>query len=410
MVRKALKVLGILLGVLALAAAGLVANAERVARSNHASLPHPKIAADRSPEATARGEMLFQTLCMSCHGNDDGRATGKRLDELPESLGAFWAANLAHPTRGVHARSDGEIARVLRSGVLPDGRFSPVMYGFRHLGDADVAALLGYMRSRPSALEPAGEAQPRSQHSLLMKLLVAYLGGADVGAPPKHVPVPRKAPTVEYGRYMAQAMDCVVCHTEGFSPDKLEQPDAFAGGFEFVDPTGAKIWSKNITRDEATGLGRWSLDEFERAVTRGVTKDGHLVRKPMPLFSRLDRTDVEAIWRFLGSRPGVSRANRPGGHPLQKAAPDEPAEVMFVNVGCASCHGESAPHRDAILGAAGKAEAVLTEWILDPQASKPGSMMPSFGAILDRAQAAALARYVKELAQVRAAQGPRAAR
>ena len=60
--------------------------------------------------------------------------------------------------------------------------------------------------------------------------------------------------TVEYGRYMAQVLDCVGCHTEGFSGDKMAHPRAFAGGFEFTDPTGTPIWSKNITMDPETGI------------------------------------------------------------------------------------------------------------------------------------------------------------
>ena len=43
------------------------------------------------------------------------------------------------------------------------------------------------------------------------------------------------------------------------------------GGFDLVDPAGAKIWSKNITPDEATGIGKRSVDDFERAVGRGIT-------------------------------------------------------------------------------------------------------------------------------------------
>ena len=54
----------------------------------------------------------------------DGRATGKRLDEVPAFLGTFYSANLAHPEHGVRRRSDGQLARVLRNGVLPDGRLS----------------------------------------------------------------------------------------------------------------------------------------------------------------------------------------------------------------------------------------------------------------------------------------------
>jgi mono/diheme cytochrome c family protein len=209
--------------------------------------------------------------------------------------------------------------------------------------------------------------------------------------------MPEKAPTVEYGRYMATVLDCLSCHTQGFSSTKMEHPRAFAGGFELTDPTGAPLWSKNITLDEATGIGRWSLDDFERAVTRGITPQGYLVRKPMPLFARLDRTDIAAIHRFLQSMPKVHQPNRPGGHALQKARPSDTAEQLFVNVGCAACHGKAAPFHDKLRGAANKSDAEIARWILDPQATKPGSSMPSFQHALDQTQAERLAKFVKTL-------------
>lgn len=377
----------------------LVVRAKWILNRDYSSVAHPAIAADGSVEGIKRGEMLFQSLCIECHGGADGRATGKHLEEIPAFLGTFYSANLAHPEHGVHRRSDGELARVLRAGILPDGRFSAPMSGFSGLADQDIAAILGYVRSRPPALEPAGTAQPRSEVSLLGALILTLVSGVDVQMHAPKVPMPKKAPTVEYGRYMARVMDCVGCHTEGFSHAKMEHPRAFAGGFEFTDPTGTPIWSKNITLDPETGIGRWSLDDFERAVTRGITPDGFLVRKPMPLFARLDRTDVEAIYRFLQSMPKVHNPNRPGGHPLRKARPDDSPEQLFVNVGCAACHGEGAPFRDKLLGAVNKPDADVAAWILDPQASKPGSPMPSFQNALDRAQAERLAKYVKTLAR-----------
>lgn len=273
------------------------------------------------------------------------------------------------------------------------------MSSFGKLGDADVAAILGYMRSGAPAFSPAGADQPPSRVSLLGAAILTYVAGIDLDRPVRGIPVPRKAVSVEYGRYMVQTLDCVGCHTESFSSDKMNHAQAFAGGFELTDPTGAKIWTKNITFDESTGIGRWSLEDFQRAVTRGVNKDGYLVRKPMPLFARLDETDVAAIYEFLRTVPRIRRANIPGGHPLEKARAQDPPEVLFVNVGCASCHGESGPYREKLAGALGKSDADVASWILDPQSVKKGSPMPSFQHALSRPQAERLARYVKVIAQ-----------
>jgi len=399
MSRKFWKVGAYALGCAVLLVAGLVLRALWVIDRDYGAVAMPPIAADTSPLGVQRGELMFQSLCMECHGGRDGRATGKRLDEVPAFLGTFYSANLAHPERGVRRRSDAEIARVLRFGVLPDGRLSPVMSGFGKLGDADVAAILGYMRSGALAFEPAGFAQPPSTLTLTGAVILTYVAGMKVEGLASGVPVPRKAASVEYGRYMAQAMDCVGCHTAGFGSEKMQEPRAFAGGFELTDPTGAKIYTKNITFDAETGIGRWSLADFERAVTRGVTPDGYLVRKPMPLFSRLDHTDVAAIYAFLQTMPKIESPNKPGGHKLSKASPGDAPEQLFVNVGCAACHGKSGPHRDKLAGSLAKSDAEVAAWILDPQAIRPGSAMPSFRHALDPAQAEGLARYVREIAK-----------
>src|SRR6185295_18690700 len=195
-----------------------------------------------------------------------------------------------------------------------------------------------------------------------------------------------KAPNADYGRYMVQVLDCATCHTEGFAPDKMQDPNAFAGGFELMDPAGVKIWTKNITPDDETGIGKWSVDDFERAIARGQTPDGYLVRKPMPLFSRLDRTDVEAIYAYLRTVPKKTRSNTVGGSPLKKPSPNDPPELLFVNLGCITCHGPNGPHRDKLSSAVSKSDEAVAEWILDPQKTKPGTAMPSFQSVLTKEQ------------------------
>src|SRR5690554_4629162 len=122
--RKVLKGLALFAGALLVVFVALVVRAKWILNRDYSSVAHPAIAADGSVEGIKGGEMLFQSLCIECHGGADGRATGKHLEEIPAFLGTFYSANLAHPEHGVHRRSDGELARVLRAGILPDGRFS----------------------------------------------------------------------------------------------------------------------------------------------------------------------------------------------------------------------------------------------------------------------------------------------
>ena len=185
--RKILKVTlkggAVVLGVVALAAVVLVARAKWVLGRSYADIPRPAIAADRSPAGVARGEQLFQSLCMECHGGADGRATGKHLAEVPAFLGTAYSANLVHPERGVHRRSDGDLARVLRYGVLPDGQLSVFMNNFgaiwrrRRGGDPRLHPL------GRAALRPRGRGPAADPLSLVGEVIMTIVAGVDVDRP-----------------------------------------------------------------------------------------------------------------------------------------------------------------------------------------------------------------------------------
>src|SRR6202012_6222094 len=68
------------------------------------------------------------------------------------------------------------------------------------------------------------------------------------------------------GKALAIAGDCVACHTApGGKP--------FAGGLSLATPFGA-IMTPNLTPDEATGIGRWSRNDFSRAMHEGRRPGG----------------------------------------------------------------------------------------------------------------------------------------
>src|ERR1700722_18380374 len=61
-----------------------------------------------------------------------------------------------------------------------------------------------------------------------------------------------KASIVARGEYLAQAGDCVACHTA--PGGKL-----FAGGRAMPTPLGT-LYTSNVTPDPDTGIGKWSAD------------------------------------------------------------------------------------------------------------------------------------------------------
>ncbi len=108
------------------------------------------------------------------------------------------------------------------------------------------------------------------------------------------------------GAYLAKAGDCVACHTApGGAP--------FSGGLKMSTPMGA-IYTTNITPDGETGIGRYSEAEFERALRKGVARDGHRLypAMPYPSYAKLRDDDVQALYAYFmhGVEP-VKRANRP---------------------------------------------------------------------------------------------------
>ena len=82
------------------------------------------------------------------------------------------------------------------------------------------------------------------------------------------------ADAIERGRYLAVAGDCAACHT---APGGKE----FAGGLPINSPIGA-IYSTNITPDKESGIGKFTLDDFDRAVRHGIDDEGVTLYPAMP--------------------------------------------------------------------------------------------------------------------------------
>jgi mono/diheme cytochrome c family protein len=110
---------------------------------------------------------------------------------------------------------------------------------------------------------------------------------------------------IKQGEYLARAADCFACHT-------AEGGKTFAGGLGIASPLGT-IYSSNITPDKKTGIGDYTLEDFDRAVRHGVAKDGHTLypAMPYPSFSRVSPDDIKALYAFFmnGVAP-VEQANK----------------------------------------------------------------------------------------------------
>jgi len=112
------------------------------------------------------------------------------------------------------------------------------------------------------------------------------------------------------GEYLARAGDCVACHS-------AKGGKAFAGGLAMGTPMGT-IYTTNITPDPDTGIGNYSLEDFDRAVRSGVAKDGHHLypAMPYPSYAKISDEDLKELYTFfMKNVPAVKQPNKPNEIP-----------------------------------------------------------------------------------------------
>jgi mono/diheme cytochrome c family protein len=110
---------------------------------------------------------------------------------------------------------------------------------------------------------------------------------------------------VARGKYLAEAADCAACHTApGGAP--------FAGGLPMQTGFGT-IYATNITPEPDDGIGRWSAEDFWRALHDGVRRDGQQLYPAMPYTSYrgMTRADADAIYAYVMQLRPMKVLNRP---------------------------------------------------------------------------------------------------
>jgi mono/diheme cytochrome c family protein len=142
---------------------------------------------------------------------------------------------------------------------------------------------------------------------LLVALGIALVLVFQLGGPPEEVPPPAgaNAASMERGAYLVRAANCFSCHTApGGEP--------YAGGRAIGTPFGT-LYSSNLTPDPETGIGRWSADDLWRALHEGKSRDGSLLYPafPYPHYTRMRRTDADAMFAYLRTVRPVRHANLP---------------------------------------------------------------------------------------------------
>jgi len=100
---------------------------------------------------------------------------------------------------------------------------------------------------------------------------------------------------------------CGECHVdlEGYKRAVKGERVALSGGYEFKLPFG-KVYSKNITNDMETGIGRYSDGEIARTIRYGVKPDGHAMI-PFMNYQEMSDDDLEAVISYLRTTTPVKK-------------------------------------------------------------------------------------------------------
>jgi mono/diheme cytochrome c family protein len=412
LIRRLLRAAALLGGLIAAGIAG-VAGYAYYASERTLDAPLPPITADQSAAGVARGAAIFHATCEACHRPPGGeRASGAPLHDAPEWLGFMHSGNItADRAAGIGAVSDAHLARMIRYGVNRSGHWAPMpAYA---MSDADLAAVLGFLRSDDRLFRPDARPAPRTRLSLAGRT-VLFLAGAFTppSRPASGIHAPPRAPTSEYGRYLAEGVyQCGDCHTPGFAADKIHGPDAYAGGTELKNSAGALVLAPNLTRDEHAGIGLWTRDEFALAVRSGIRPDGTALDYPMLRFRGADDLEIDALLAHLRSFAPRSTPV-PGRRPAVRAGAERRAparhrpEQAFTSLGCSGCHGKGALYETKLESALGKPAGAVASWIRNPERFMPGTVMPSFAAVLDEQAALDLAEWIQRGGPKRLASGP----
>jgi mono/diheme cytochrome c family protein len=326
LVAIALGVLG-LGGLVVVAAGGVAAFVAYAVQTGESGLqypdtPYPTVAASTDPELVERGRYLANgpSHCATCHSTGDREhpeligttpLTGGLAFEMGP-IGARYAANLTpDPTTGIGRWTDAEVARTIRTGVLPDGELSVFMAGQANLSDEDLVAVLSYLRS----LEPVSNAVPDGEWFALAKVMLtvgAFRLEPRLDPPPTYVPHAEE-PSVARGEYVAEHLAlCVGCHTT-VDMATFEPVGPKAGGGTVEPSHGAdsdmEYAPPNLTSDPTGVTGKLDEDAFVARLGAGRVHLSSIM--PWENLGSMTEADQRSVYRYLKSLPPVANDTGP---------------------------------------------------------------------------------------------------
>ena len=305
MIKKILKVLGVVVVCLVVVAGSVATYASRTwDNARYASYPLPDLHASTDSATIARGRYLAfgPAHCVDCHTPAGGAPlSGGVRFSLP--LGDIYSPNITpDSTTGIARYSDGQIARMLRYNVRPHGRAAAPFMQFERMSDEDVVAILSFLRSN----RPVTHAVPNHELNVMGKTVLTFVikpNPLDNKAPKTS---PASAPTVERGEYLVNSVgECAGCHTARDLRTGAFIGPHLGGGAEFpsdIDPT-ITLTPPNLTSDPTGMTGRLSEEQFLARFHQGLVIKESIM--PWKAFTTMNDDDIRAIYRYIKTVPAV---------------------------------------------------------------------------------------------------------
>ncbi|HEY4147773.1 MAG TPA: hypothetical protein VGM41_02530 [Chitinophagaceae bacterium] len=267
-----------------------------------------------TPQRVEQGAKLASMLCRNCHYNDQTKKlTGRELTEIP-MFGHVYSKNLTQdPVAGIAGWTDGELVYFIRTGIRRDGQYVPMyMPKLVHIADEDLYSIIAFLRSDNAWVQADTSRAQETKPSFLTKFLVT-IGAAKPFPYPDHViSLPDTTDPVKWGKYIAlDQLECYACHSRDFAKNDYFNPEKspgfFGGSNKMYDMDGHEMLTLNITPDETTGIGKWTEDDFVKAVRFGqLPGNQHSLRYPMLPYANLSESEAKALYAYLRSVPAIT--------------------------------------------------------------------------------------------------------
>ena len=353
---------------------------------------------ERGRYLTAAGD------CAACHTPPGGAPfAGGR--EIQTPFGTLISPNLTpEPETGLGAWTEGQFVRAMQDGI---GRHGEHLYPglpypyYTEVRRADLAAIFAYLQTLPPVRNRVDSNQLAFPFSIRANMIA---WNAINFRPGEYRPNPAKSEQWNRGGYLVEGLGhCGACHTPKNLIGGDEKTRSYQGGV-------VNGWyAPNITGDARQGLGGWNVDEVVTYLKTGQSRTS-LAAGPMAEVvekstSQMDDADLRAIATFLLDQPGAAP---PVPAPLPPYVLTMRAGAAIYADQCSSCHTPSGEGVRGLFPALAGSPGVLNDdattlirTVLrggrgagtDGRPGRPA--MPSYGALLDDDEVAAVLNYVR---------------